>query len=94
MHGEGRDLLDHGVPDVLVMEHGWPVVIETEVNNHRSAERDALQRLGNKLAAGLGGRLIHASLALVYPGRAARPPRPGATAGRWSPVRSSMPCTL
>ena len=67
VHGEGRDLLDHGVPDVLVMEHGWPVVIETEVNNHRSAEWDALQRLGNKLAAGLGGRPIHAALALVYP---------------------------
>ena len=65
--GEGIGSLEHGRADVLVIENGWPVVIETEVNNHRSAERDARARLGNKLAAGLGGKPIHAALALVYP---------------------------
>ena len=65
--GEGIGSLEHGRADVLVIENGWPVVIETEVNNHRSAERDARNRLGNKLAAGLGGKPIHAALALVYP---------------------------
>ena len=67
VHGEGVDLLRRGTPDVLVIENGWPVVVETEVNNHRSAERDAQQRLDSKLAAALGGKPINAALALVYP---------------------------
>ena len=67
VNGEAIGSLEHGRADVLVIENGWPVVIETEVNNHRSAERDARARLGNKLATGLGGKPIHAALALVYP---------------------------
>ena len=96
VHGEQTRILAESkgkTPDLLVLENGWPVVIETEVNNHRSAERDARQRLGNKLAAGLGGRPIHAALALVYPDALRDPPRPRSYAGHWSPVRSSMPCT-
>ena len=90
--GEGIGSLEHGRADVLVIENGWPVVIETEVNNHRSAERDARNRLGNKLAAGLGGKPIHAALALVYPD-ALRNHQGRRYAGRWNPRSSSTPCT-
>ena len=53
-------------PDVLIEEPaGWPVVIEAERENHTSAERDALARLG--AIVNETGRDIESAIALVYP---------------------------
>ena len=53
-------------PDVLIEEPaGWPVVIEAERENHTSAERDALERLGEIVEA--SNREIESAIALVYP---------------------------
>ena len=55
-----------GRPDVLIEEpSGWPVVIEAEREDHASAERDALARLGEVVLS--SNRMIESAIALVYP---------------------------
>ena len=44
---------------------GWPVVIEAEREDHASAERDAIARLGAVVEG--TGRPIESAIALVYP---------------------------
>lgn len=55
-----------GRPDVLIEEpSGWPVVIEAEREDHASAERDALARLGEVVQK--SNRAVESAIALVYP---------------------------
>ncbi len=52
--------------DVLLREEsGWPVVIEAEMENHDSAEGDAIGRLGLKPAGSTNA--IETAIALIYP---------------------------
>ncbi len=53
-----------GRPDVIVKDaSGWPVVIEAERTDHRSAEADALKNFDRDL----DGRPVETAIALVYP---------------------------
>ena len=62
----GRIFTEGGRPDILIEEaSGWPVVIEAERDNHRSAEDDAKARLG--LTVANTGRRTETVIALVYP---------------------------
>ena len=62
----GMVLIEGGRPDILIEEvSGWPVVIEAERANYRSAEDDAKNRLG--LTVANSGRRIETAIALVYP---------------------------
>ena len=68
VHSEatGGVLEGGGRPDVLVLEaSGWPVVIEAELENHASAEADAVARLGRKPAGST--HEIETAIALIYP---------------------------
>ena len=59
-------LVDGGRADVLVLEGAnWPVVIEAELANHRSAEQDAIARLGKRPTG--SEYAIETAIALVYP---------------------------
>ena len=63
----GRIFEEGGRPDILIEKSdGWPIIIEAEVGNYRQAEIEARSRLGNRLIS--TGNVIHASVALVYPG--------------------------
>ena len=62
----GGVFVEGGRPDILIEEaSGWPVVIEAERENPRSAENDATERLGLTVAS--SGRKIETVIALVYP---------------------------
>lgn len=62
----GRVFEEGGRPDILIEKSdGWPVVLEAEVGNHRQAEIEAQQRLGNRLVS--SANTVHAAIALVYP---------------------------
>ena len=53
-----------GRPDVIVKDaSGWPVVIEAERTDHRSAEADALKNFQRTL----DGQPVETAIALVYP---------------------------
>lgn len=62
----GKVFEEGGRPDILIEKSdGWPVVLEAEVGNHRQAEIEAQQRLGNRLVS--SANTVHAAIALVYP---------------------------
>lgn len=62
----GNVLREGGRPDVLVLEAaGWPVVIEAELSDRHSAERDAIERLGKHPVG--SDHTIETAIALVYP---------------------------
>ena len=62
----GHVLQGGGRLDILLEEaSGWPVAIEAERSNHASAEDDAKERLGRRVAR--TGRQIETAIALVYP---------------------------
>ena len=55
-----------GRPDILIEDaSGWPVVIEADRSSPDGAERDALDRIGRKVA--LTGLTVDSAIALVYP---------------------------
>lgn len=62
----GNVLEGGGRPDVLVEEaSGWPVVIEADLSNYASADKDAVERLSRVVQ--LTGLPIETAIALVYP---------------------------